>query len=172
MHGIHAATSKVENSAQGSSCKLKFVHVVSNNSHKHASLFFDVINDSVFCNISTRLQVSVFLHIFFSPLKLNFHVFWSKNIWSKNIWSTKNWSTDIWPIECMLDTVMTVSFGHSIQVDKSLTACRSIDFRPKDTEPKDRHSFTFRTKKIEFLSIPLKAKFSRTFCWSLYNSEQ
>ncbi len=26
MHGIHAATSKVENSAQGSSCKLKFVH--------------------------------------------------------------------------------------------------------------------------------------------------
>ncbi len=28
MHGIHAATSKVENSAQGSSCKLKFVHGV------------------------------------------------------------------------------------------------------------------------------------------------
>ncbi len=27
MHGIHAATSKVENSAQGSSCQLKFVHV-------------------------------------------------------------------------------------------------------------------------------------------------
>ncbi len=26
MHGMHAATSKVENSAQGSSCKLKFVH--------------------------------------------------------------------------------------------------------------------------------------------------
>ncbi len=26
MHGIHAATSKVEKSAQGSSCKLKFVH--------------------------------------------------------------------------------------------------------------------------------------------------
>ncbi len=26
MHGIHAATSKVENLAQGSSCKLKFVH--------------------------------------------------------------------------------------------------------------------------------------------------
>jgi hypothetical protein len=28
FHGIHAATSKVENSAQGSSCKLKFVHGV------------------------------------------------------------------------------------------------------------------------------------------------
>ncbi len=26
MHSMHAATSKVENSAQGSSCKLKFVH--------------------------------------------------------------------------------------------------------------------------------------------------
>jgi hypothetical protein len=26
VHGIHAATYKVENSAQGSSCKLKFVH--------------------------------------------------------------------------------------------------------------------------------------------------
>ncbi len=26
MHGMHAATSKVVNSAQGSSCKLKFVH--------------------------------------------------------------------------------------------------------------------------------------------------
>ncbi len=26
MHGMHAATSKVENSTQGSSCKLKFVH--------------------------------------------------------------------------------------------------------------------------------------------------
>ncbi len=26
MHGMHTATSKVENSAQGSSCKLKFVH--------------------------------------------------------------------------------------------------------------------------------------------------
>ena len=26
MHGLYAATSKVENSAQGSSCKLKFVH--------------------------------------------------------------------------------------------------------------------------------------------------
>ncbi len=26
MHGTHAATSKVENSAQGSSCKLMFVH--------------------------------------------------------------------------------------------------------------------------------------------------
>jgi hypothetical protein len=26
VHGLHAATSKVENSAQGSSCKLKFVH--------------------------------------------------------------------------------------------------------------------------------------------------
>jgi hypothetical protein len=29
VHGMHAATSKVENSAQGSSCKLKFVHVQS-----------------------------------------------------------------------------------------------------------------------------------------------
>ncbi len=28
MHGLHAATSNVVNSAQGSSCKLKFVHVV------------------------------------------------------------------------------------------------------------------------------------------------
>jgi hypothetical protein len=26
VHGMHAATSKVENSAQGSSCKLKYVH--------------------------------------------------------------------------------------------------------------------------------------------------
>ncbi len=26
MHGMHAATSKVENSTQGSSCKLKFVN--------------------------------------------------------------------------------------------------------------------------------------------------
>jgi hypothetical protein len=26
VHGLHAATSKVVNSAQGSSCKLKFVH--------------------------------------------------------------------------------------------------------------------------------------------------
>ncbi len=26
MHGLHAATSRVVNSAQGSSCKLKFVH--------------------------------------------------------------------------------------------------------------------------------------------------
>jgi hypothetical protein len=26
VHGTHAATSKVENSAQGSSCQLKFVH--------------------------------------------------------------------------------------------------------------------------------------------------
>jgi hypothetical protein len=26
VHGMHAATSKVENLAQGSSCKLKFVH--------------------------------------------------------------------------------------------------------------------------------------------------
>jgi hypothetical protein len=26
VHDMHAATSKVENSAQGSSCKLKFVH--------------------------------------------------------------------------------------------------------------------------------------------------
>jgi hypothetical protein len=26
VHGLHAATSKVENSAQGSSCQLKFVH--------------------------------------------------------------------------------------------------------------------------------------------------
>jgi hypothetical protein len=28
VDGMHAATSKVENSAQGSSCKLKFVHGV------------------------------------------------------------------------------------------------------------------------------------------------
>jgi hypothetical protein len=27
VHGIHAVTSKVENSCQGSSCQLKFVHV-------------------------------------------------------------------------------------------------------------------------------------------------
>jgi hypothetical protein len=28
VDGMHAATSKVENSAQGSSCKLKFVHAL------------------------------------------------------------------------------------------------------------------------------------------------
>ncbi len=29
MHGMHAANSKVENSAQGSSCQLKFVYLES-----------------------------------------------------------------------------------------------------------------------------------------------
>jgi hypothetical protein len=33
VHGLHAATSKVENLAQGSSCKLKFVHAVGGNQH-------------------------------------------------------------------------------------------------------------------------------------------
>jgi hypothetical protein len=30
LHGMHAATSKDENSAQGSSCQLKFVHCLAN----------------------------------------------------------------------------------------------------------------------------------------------
>jgi len=44
VHGIHAATSKVENLAQGSSCKLKFVHgVIEREREREGSFVFKYI---------------------------------------------------------------------------------------------------------------------------------
>ncbi len=42
MHGLHAGTSRVENSAQGLSCQLKFVHGINfkvKNGLTHAKVF-------------------------------------------------------------------------------------------------------------------------------------
>ncbi len=43
MHGLHATTSKVENSAQGLSCRLKFVHAAA----KYSSPIFRTLHGSM-----------------------------------------------------------------------------------------------------------------------------
>ena len=61
MHGIHAATSKVENSAQGSSCKLKFVHANIKQVKKRVHVCMDnahVAEGAIL--IKKNLQISIF----------------------------------------------------------------------------------------------------------------
>ncbi len=49
MHGLHAGTSRVENSAQGSSCQLKFVHGI---------IYFKVINGLPHTKVSINIHLA------------------------------------------------------------------------------------------------------------------
>ncbi len=60
MHGMRAATSKVENSAQGSSCRLKFVHVPMHQKYTivlvgHMSFGHLPFGELTFCHLSAFL---------------------------------------------------------------------------------------------------------------------
>ncbi len=56
MHGLHAATSKVVNSAQGSSCKLKFVHGHVFCKYPHWLKIFILEKLSFLCRVSDALE--------------------------------------------------------------------------------------------------------------------
>jgi hypothetical protein len=87
VHGIYAATSKVENSAQGSSCKLKFVHAPVH--------IFDIVSFFIpDVSLLSRFALERALH---GAMKFKLE---SKEGSSEKVNITKNWKTQ------MKETVM------------------------------------------------------------------
>jgi hypothetical protein len=74
VHGMHAATSTIENSAQGLPFKLKFVHAMSrNDSISVALLKVARVIALTFTNGNMALLFSPFLYILQKPQQCNYN---------------------------------------------------------------------------------------------------